>query len=91
MYNNKKAKIHTPIVLMLLTDTDGYEHFIYITDISRLLAGTLSKHAHKTFTCLNCMSVSYDSQEKLDTHMRCCDENEMTQLVMPKEGSLLNL
>jgi hypothetical protein len=30
-----------------------------------------------------------DSQEKLDNHMRCCDENEMTQLVMPKEGSVV--
>ena len=74
------------IVLLLVINEDGDSHYVYVKDISRLLAGREGHRRHsKLYYCLSCLSHK-SSQEKLDEHMKIC--NKKGSVAFPKDSTM---
>ena len=71
------------INLLLLEETEGNQHYIYIKHFSRLF-GHLTNHQHKTFYCYRCLH-RFSSEELLKEHKQCCKNHQIQIIKMPSE------
>ena len=76
----------TEIVLLLIINEDGDSYYVYVKDVSRLLAGREGQRKHsKLYYCFSCLSHK-SSQEKLDEHKKIC--NKKGSVAFPKESTM---
>ena len=79
------AKHH--VDLLLVTDDDNKSHYIYITDIDKLLNRQTNKSNGKSYHCRCCLHP-YKTKQGLEAHIRNgCIAVEGTKLKLPDEGS----
>ena len=71
------------INLLILHDDSETQHYVYIKNFSRLLAGR-NKHDGMSFVCNSCLNV-FSSQRVLDSHIPNCLLHSPQQLVYPTE------
>ena len=60
-------------------------HYIYITDISKLVGSLLSKHVHNICLCRRCLTHFYKNKD-LERHLEICKSHESVKPIMPKIG-----
>lgn len=81
--NNKKSN---HVNLLLITDNEN-SHYVYISNLSRLISNQLTKHEHNTNICERCFYHS-SNIEVFNRHIDLCDnyfENEKAIPLLPKE------
>ena len=61
------------------------EHYVYIKDLEKLIATSLTKHKTKVYICRNCMLHFHDEQ-KLQGHESDCYRNGPQRVELPKEN-----
>ena len=94
-YANKKvfplftSKKNNEQVLNVLLITGGDKsHYVYIKDISRLLASQLkTKNNHKKHICLHCLQT-FTSEYILNRHKKICLEINGTQATKYEKGDI---
>eukprot|EP00117_Sycon_ciliatum_P031401 scpid62195/ scgid0665/ len=72
----------------LLLFGDGQtQHWVYIKNMSRLVASSTSRRKH--FICFRCLSLHL-SQDKLDRHLLYCKEHAMARVEMGKPDAQIS-
>ena len=79
MSSERHRKHH--INLLLLSDKDKNQHYVWIKNFSRLL-GDRSKYNGASYVCNSCLNV-FSSQDVLDRHVTNCLLHEPQQTVYP--------
>ena len=73
--------------LLLITDDSNKSHYIYITDIDKLLNRQTNKSNGKSYHCRCCLHP-FKTKQGLEAHIRNgCIAVEGTKLKLPDEGS----
>ena len=71
------------IPLLLITDEQtSRNHFVLVTDLSRLLSKANSKRGHKMHFCLRCLK-GLSSAPLLEQHQKVCSSNGRQKLIYP--------
>lgn len=72
------------VVNLLLLEDGKTTHYVWIRNLARLLC--INKNNEKTYACSQCLSACYDSNEKLQEHLKLCMQHKAVRVVLPKEG-----
>ena len=76
---------HHVNLLLLDSDDDDKRHYVWISDMSRLVAGR-TKHVGKTHVCNSCLQP-FSSKRVLDNHIPNCLRHHPQQVVYPDPGN----
>ena len=87
VYNNRNRN-EVVCNLLLLRDEDKY-HFCWIKSLSKLLR-TNDNH-DKRYWCSQCLCKSYETQDKLNQHLKICNNHEAVAAEMPKADGKENI
>ena len=68
-------------LLLLQDDVSSKRHYVWISDISRLVAGR-TKYDGKTYVCNSCLQP-FSNQRVLDNHIPFCIKHSPQQVVYP--------
>ena len=67
--------------LLLLDDGEAKRHYVYIKNISRLVAHR-TRHRGKTYVCNSCLTP-FQSQDVLERHVPYCIQHAPQQVIFP--------
>jgi len=82
LYNNKSR--NDKVVNLLLLEEGDKQHLVWIKDLSKFLQMDY-KH-YKQYWCSQCLSCSFDSKEKLDDHLKLCNNHEAVRAILPEKN-----
>jgi len=68
-------------LLLLEDDMSTKRHYVWISDMSRLIAGRTKYHG-KTYVCNSCLHP-FSSQRVLDNHVPFCIQHSPQQVIYP--------
>lgn len=69
-------------------------HYVLIRNLNPLLpqynSNSKTKYNNSKFTCPQCLSVHYNSKERLEAHIKLCMNHESVKVEMPQKGGKIN-
>lgn len=87
-FTQNRLKRHVNLLLIeSLTDSQCYQHYCFITDLSRLTSSQISQNQYKKFFCDACLNY-FSTKEKLDRHSKLDCIKVVTEL--PTEEVVTN-
>ncbi|KAL4119986.1 hypothetical protein QTP88_012736 [Uroleucon formosanum] len=83
--------------LLLITGKDAENHYVYISNFSRLASSQKNNHEHRLFYCKRCFTSFEDrplkyklhGERALENHRLSCGTHKPVLPLMPKEGDTL--
>ena len=73
----------------LLSISDGCkQHYVIVSNMSRLVGMQTNKHNGKSFICLNCLNT-FSIKKSFKNHTEFCLNNETVRIDMPKKGETI--
>ena len=85
-YNSRSREYENVINLLLLKDNDKF-HFAWIKDYGKLQC--MNYKTSKMYWCSQCLNIAYESQEKLNEHLKLCMNNETVKAILPEKNKIL--
>ena len=82
---NTRSRNENVINLLLLKDGDK-EHLVWIKEYGKF-QGMGYNHC-KMYWCSQCLSEAYDSQEKLNEHLKLCMNYEAVRAILPEKNKV---
>ena len=82
---NTRSRNENVINLLLLKDGDK-EHLVWIKDYGKFQC--MDYKSCKMYWCGQCLSKSFDSQEKLNEHLKLCMTHEAVKAITPEQNKV---
>jgi len=83
VYNTTQRNVN--VVNLLMLEANGNNHFVWIRDLARLICQ--NKNKAKSYACSQCLEATYDSDDKLQEHVKLCMQHDAVKVVMPTESN----
>ena len=82
---NTRSRNENVINLLLLKDDDK-EHLVWIKEYGKFQG--MGYNNCKMYWCSQCLSEAYDSQEKLNEHLKLCMNHEAVKAILPEKNKV---
>ena len=86
MFQNKTSKCEKQVILLMITNREGW-HYLAVKKTSALLKGLTSGN-YDDFCCLNCLH-SFRTKNKIESHKKVCKNKDFYSVETPSEEAKL--